>query len=246
MLILTTSIILAATLYAAFLFLPQWDSWLSRTKRASHGYGKICCLTFDDGPSEWTPQILDILKEHDIKATFFVTGERAGKYPGMVKRAADDGHTIGNHTMTHRKLTFCSKTSASSEIAGCSKVLESITGHAPSLFRAPHGFKRPGLKKMLSKMDLQLVPWTKGIWDTDMPPPRTLVERVKRRMRPLEILLLHDGIDNRPIPQHRRSTVEALPGIIDEYRKRGYKFMTVNELTNNHPSPTPPYKGGDI
>jgi len=80
-------------------------------------------------------------------------------------------------------------------------------------------------------MGLTLIPWTKGIWDTDMPPADELIRRVSKKFEPLEILLLHDGIDNRKIPQNRDSMVAALPKIIEEYRKRGYTFMTISELS---------------
>jgi len=263
MILLTLTLTLA--FYILYLFIPQWDSWLFRVRKTLKQGEKICCLTFDDGPSkEWTPQILDILKGNDIRANFFITGERANQSPDIVKRIASEGHEIGNHTMTHRKLTFCSKEVLQKEIAECNEVLKSITGKSPLLFRAPHGFKPPlmRIRNVIARTQserskippspplkkggvgafgistapsdffkgLTLIPWTKGLWDTDMPPADVLIKRVTKNFKPLEILLLHDGIDNRPIPQHRESTVEALPKIIDEYKKRGYRFATVSEL----------------
>jgi len=222
---------LALALYILYLFIPQWDSWLWRAKRKARANGRVCCLTFDDGPSKWTPGVLDILKKAGIRATFFVTGERAAAYPDIVRKISGEGHVIGSHTMTHRKLTFVNGDTLEKEIAGCNDTLKSITGVSPSLFRAPHGFKRPFFKRTLSKMGLTLIPWTKGIWDTDMPPADELIRRVSKKFEPLEILLLHDGIDNRKIPQNRDSMVAALPKIIEEYRKRGYTFMTISELS---------------
>lgn len=224
-------VLLTAGAYFLYLFLPQWDSWLYKTRRKIRRNGKVCCLTFDDGPSkEWTPQILDILNEYGIKATFFVTGERTAAWPQIVKRIADENHEIGNHTMSHRIITFRPKKDVTEEIKECSLIIENIAGVKPTLFRSPHGFKRLGLKKILDENKLKLVPWTKGLWDTNMPPSKELLKRLKRKFDPLEILLLHDGIDNRKMPQHRKATVEILPEIISEYKQRGYTFKTISEI----------------
>lgn len=217
--------------YVLYLFLPQWDWWLYRTRKKIDAKEKICCLTFDDGPSkEWTPQVLDILNEYSIRATFFITGERALTYPDTVKRIASENHEIGNHTMTHRIITFRSKADVEDEIKECSSTIENLSGFKPALFRSPHGFKRFGLKNILANNELKLVPWTKGLWDTNMPPSKELLKRLKRKFDRLEILLLHDGLDNRKIRQHRQSTVDALPKIISEYQQRGYTFKTIGEL----------------
>lgn len=257
MIFLTSTLALTLALYILYLFIPQWDWWLLNAKRVAKKNGPVCCLTFDDGPSrEWTPQILDILKEYGARSTFFITGERARANPGLTRRIADEGHEIGNHTMTHKKLTFCSLKTLKREISECSEIIKSITGKYPSLFRAPHGFKPPLMKirKVIARSkttkqsrkyhgiattpsgsrndlrNLTLIPWTKGLWDTDMPPAAELLRRLNKKFDPLEILLLHDGIDNRPISQNRKATVEALPEIIEEYKKRGYKFTTISEL----------------
>jgi peptidoglycan/xylan/chitin deacetylase (PgdA/CDA1 family) len=258
MIFLTSTLALTLALYVLYLFVPQWDLWLFRAKRRAKRNGPICCLTFDDGPSkEWTPQVLDILKEYGIKSTFFITGKRARANPDITKRIALEGHEIGNHTMTHRKLTFCSLKTLRREISECAEVIKSITGKYPVLFRAPHGFKPPLIKirNVIARSDttrqsrknhgiattpagsrndyleqFMSVPWTKGLWDTDMPSAEELLRRLNKKFDPLEILLLHDGIDNRPIQQNRKSTVEALPKIIEEYKKRGYTFMTIGNL----------------
>jgi len=231
MIFLTLSLALVLALYILYLFVPQWDWWLLRAKSYAKKNGPVCCLTFDDGPSkEWTPQVLDILREYGIRSTFFITGERARANPDIVKRVADEGHEIGNHTNSHRIISFRRGKIVKDEISECGNTLQEITGRTPSLIRTPHGFKRPGIKKMLKEMNLTLVPWTKGLWDTDMPPAAELLRRLNKKFDPLEILLLHDGIDNRPITQNRTSTIEALPKIIEEYRKRGYTFKIISDL----------------
>jgi peptidoglycan/xylan/chitin deacetylase (PgdA/CDA1 family) len=192
---------------------------------------RVVALTFDDGPTEpWTSRILDNLKERGVKATFFVVGEHANENSAAVKRAHDEGHVIGCHTATHRILTFMKPNKRLREIESSADAVEGIVGERPKYIRLPHGFKFPGMHLKLKQLDLVPIPWTKGIWDTDMPPADELVERVKRGMRPFEVLLLHDGITGDRPEATRQSLIEALPRIIDEYRSRGYEFKTIAEL----------------
>lgn len=215
---------------ALWVFIPQWDPWL-RKMRGAH-YGKrVVALTFDDGPTEpWTSRVLDILKERGVKATFFVVGEHAKGNSALVKRTFDEGHVIGCHTATHRILTFMKPDGRFREIESGAEEIENIIGQRPKFIRLPHGFKFSGMHLTLKKRGLTPIPWTKGIWDTDMPPADELVRRVKKDMRPFEVLLLHDGITGKRPDANRQSLVDALPIIIDEYRRRGYEFMTIADL----------------
>lgn len=215
---------------ALWIFIPQWDPWLGRMRGAFSGR-RVVALTFDDGPTEpWTSRVLDILKERGIRATFFVVGAHAMGSPALVKRAFDEGHVIGCHTATHKILTFMKPAERISEIESGAKAVEGILSQRPKYIRLPHGFKFPGMRGVLKKKGLTSIPWTKGIWDTDMPPADELLSRVKRGMRPFEVLLLHDGITDDRTNANRQSLVEALPIIIDEYRRGGYEFMTVADL----------------
>jgi peptidoglycan/xylan/chitin deacetylase (PgdA/CDA1 family) len=215
---------------ALWVFIPQWDPWLRKMRGEFYGR-RVVALTFDDGPTEpWTSRVLDILKERGVKATFFVVGEHAKGNPALVKRAYDEGHTVGCHTATHRILTFMKPAERLSEIESGAKAVEEISGRRPKYIRLPHGFKFPGMHLKLKQLDLVPIPWTKGVWDTDMPPADELLRRVKRDMKPFEVLLLHDGITGDRPDATRRSLVEALPRIVDEYRRRGYEFKTIAEL----------------
>lgn len=215
---------------ALWIFIPQWDPWIGKMRGAFSGR-RVVALTFDDGPTEpWTSRILDILKERGIKATFFVVGQHAKGNPALVKRAFDDGHVIGCHTQAHRILTFMKPAERLSEIETGADAIEEIIGQRPKYLRLPHGFKFPCMHLKLKKLDLIPVPWTKGIWDTDMPPADVLVGRVKNGMRPFEVLLLHDGITGDRPEASRQSLVDALPIIIDEYMRSGYEFMTIADL----------------
>jgi peptidoglycan/xylan/chitin deacetylase (PgdA/CDA1 family) len=147
-----------------------------------------------------------------------------------VKRAYDEGHIVGCHTATHRILTFMNPDRRFREIESGADDVEAITGKRPKYVRLPHGFKFPGMHQTLEKRGLTPIPWTKGVWDTDMPPADQLVRRVKKDMKPFEVLLLHDGITGNCPDANRQSLVEALPIVIDEYRRRGYEFKTIAEL----------------
>jgi chitin deacetylase len=221
---------LAMGVAALWIFIPQWDPWLRRTRRELRGK-KIVALTFDDGPTEpWTSRVLDILKKHDVRATFFVVGTHAKMFPGVVKRAFDEGHVIGGHSATHRILTFLHPDQRLEEIESSIDIIEGIIGCRPNFFRLPHGFKFPGMYKILSGWNLIPIPWTKGLWDTDMPSSDALMKRFAKEFQPFEVLLLHDGITGDDIDAHRESMIESLPTIIEEYRRRGYTFMTIADL----------------
>src|SRR5262245_24282333 len=106
--------------------------------------GKSVALTFDDGPNpDATPLILDALNERGVKATFFILGRHAEQWPALVKRVADEGHTIGNHGWYHRKLHFKSPAYVRRDLELGTRAIESITALRPRLFRAPHGFRSP-------------------------------------------------------------------------------------------------------
>ena len=216
--------------YALYLLWPQWDGWLFDQRKRHRGQ-KIAALTFDDGPDEpWTRQILDILRQEGVLATFFVLGEKAKSYPEMVQLIADEGHDVGNHTMSHRILTHRGTAFAHHEIARASETIAKACGQRPALFRAPHGFKSPSIRPILKEQGLKLIPWTKGLWEIDGAKKPTLLKRFRKRFSKLEILLLHDGVDSALTLKDRSATVETLPGIIAEYRRRGYRFMSIGEL----------------
>lgn len=227
---LLTAIWLAMGLAALWIFVPQWDPWLKAIRKKFRGR-KIVALTFDDGPSEpWTTQVLDILQREGIHATFFVVGEHAKLHADVIRRTHTEGHVIGGHTATHRILTFLNPAERLEEIETSIDTIENIIGCRPNFFRLPHGFKFPGMYTMLKKWNLIPIPWTRGLWDTAMPTADVLVQRCMKRLKPFEIVLLHDGIANSDKTAHREHVVAALPAIITEFRKRGYAFVTIADL----------------
>jgi peptidoglycan/xylan/chitin deacetylase (PgdA/CDA1 family) len=197
---------------------------------AGSGGGKEIALTFDDGPSGYTGQVLDILDRRGAKATFFIVGRNARVNVALVRRAVESGHEIGNHTWSHTALTSLKKKARHDEVEGASDAVRSAVGHEPRLFRPPYGAMRPGTNREVRRAGLMPVVWSVDAHDYD---PRVtakaLVARVTKALRPGSIILLHDGGGD------RKKTIAALPKILDEIERRGYRAVTVTQLLNDAP-----------
>ncbi|NQE36668.1 polysaccharide deacetylase family protein [Microcoleus asticus] len=184
---------------------------------------KAIALTFDDGPwPKTTKQILDILKENNIKATFFWVGRYLKTSPEIGKQVAAAGHAIGNHTWNHEYLKY-NEDGAAREIDRTSSLIEELTGVQTSMFRPPGGILNNGLVAYAQKKNYAVVMWSADSFDW-----RTLTEslmdNVMRQANSGGIVLMHDGGGN------RSRTVKALPDIIARLRNEGYIFVTVPEL----------------
>jgi peptidoglycan/xylan/chitin deacetylase (PgdA/CDA1 family) len=199
---------------------------------------RLMSLTFDDGPTEpYTSSILDILKKYQVKATFFVLGRKVELYPEAVKKIVADGHEIGNHGYDHKVLPLKSLSGIKAEIKRTEDLILSLTGKKPALFRAPHGWKRPCLKKALREAGYELVSWTAGVWDTDRPGEQKIIRRSLKTFRNGAILLFHDG---RGLEENADCSqlVAALPAIIESALSQGFQFMTVSQLLELSRTPT--------
>ena len=179
-------------------------------------------LTFDDGPSAaWTPALLDGLKERGVKATFFLIGENADKNPEIVKRMAEEGHLIGNHTYHHVELTKVSENEARLELADTSAAIVRITGKEPEYMRPPFGAWQRKLEQ-----EIQMLPvlWTIDPLDWTTENQDEIVNKVVTEAEENDIILLHDCY---------KSSVEAGLRIIDILQEEGFVFVTVDELLLN-------------
>lgn len=193
-------------------------------------------LTFDDGPSpDTTPKVLDALAAAGMRATFFVLGKHAQRYPELVARIAREGHQVASHGWGHGILVFSSPKAVGRELAETERVLASAGAARPSLFRAPHGFRSPWLAWTLKRHGYQGVGWSKGVFDTARPGAGVIVERSVAAMRPGAILLLHDADGNGN--EDRSQTAEALPEILNQVRARGLRAVTISELDTLQPPP---------
>ncbi|MEG4009510.1 polysaccharide deacetylase family protein [Microcoleus sp. Pol11C1] len=184
---------------------------------------KAIALTFDDGPwPKTTTQILDILKENNIKATFFWVGKYLKNSPEIGQQVAAAGHAIGNHTWNHEYLQY-NEDGAAREIDRTSSLIEDLTGIQTSMFRPPGGILNNGLTAYAQKNNYAVVMWSADSFDWRTL-TESLIDNVMRQANSGGIVLMHDGGGN------RARTVKALPDIIARLRNEGYSFVTVPEL----------------
>lgn len=190
----------------------------------------VIALTFDDGPSPYTAQVLDILDRYQVKATFFVIGQNVERHPDLARRIVAEGHVIGNHTYSH-PLWGAVETPGrmAHELDAAAAVIQETTGVTPTLFRPPHGWRSPWMISLAHRKGYQVVTWSISPDDWRQPPPEVIVRRVVSRARPGAIILLHDGLETQQNPPVQ-NTVEALPRIIETLQAQGYRFVTIPEL----------------
>jgi len=183
---------------------------------------KEVALTFDDGPDpEVTPQILDILKQEGVPATFFVVGCKAERYPELIRREADEGHDFGNHTYHHFELTDLDSIGVRVEITRTNEVLEGIVGSRTRWFRAPGCHYTPDALKVIRKCGMVRVDTLDNSGDWANPGVPAILRRTVAHLSPGDVILCHDRI-----PQ----TVKALPRLIHTLRKRGYRIVPLAQL----------------
>ena len=221
---LLTASVAGAAIHGAFhRNSPVFGSVLGRLP----GRERRIALTFDDGPNpEATPRILDTLAHHDARATFFILGTHAEKWPAIVRRIADEGHRVGNHGYFHRKLHLKSPGYVRKDILLGSEAIEDAASVSPALFRAPHGFRSPWVTRIAASLGQKTVGWSLGVWDSDRPGVEHIVERTTSGVRPGSIVLLHDG-DGYDAAGDRMQTANAVPLIISGLRNRGYTLATI-------------------
>ena len=192
--------------------------------------GNAVSITFDDGPNPLaTPRILDVLRDEGVRATFFVLGRHAERWPDLVRRMADEGHQLGNHGYWHRKLHRRTPGYVRDDLVRGTAAIERASGGLrPHVFRAPHGFRNPWVTPIAASLGQRTIGWSLGVWDSARPGAEEIVRRALHGMRAGSILLLHDG-DGYDPDGDRLQTAEALPAIIRGLRARGLTFSTLPE-----------------
>jgi len=193
-----------------------------------HGNRKLAeiALTFDDGPSsQATPQILDILKRYDVKATFFVVGKFIEKNKDILKREADEGHLIGNHTFSHAKGTMTDIEKINTELVRTDNLISEYTGKSVDYFRPPFGFENWRFLTEAELLDYTIVLWTLDVADWNRSrTEKDITSKILKLTRNGTIILLHDG------GVSREALIDSLPVVIKGLKKKGYKFVTVDEM----------------
>jgi peptidoglycan/xylan/chitin deacetylase (PgdA/CDA1 family) len=193
-----------------------YDADLGVLKAGDPDWNEVC-LTIDDGPNPLTtPRLLEILSEKGIKATFFLIGERARKYPDLVKRIVEGGHELGNHTMTHARLARSSRQEILNEIERARSAIEGTAGLRIRLFRPPGGGLSEDVYSVAKELGLTTVLWTQVSKDYEATPPAKIVTSALEHAESGSILVMHDG---------RPETLAALPAIIEALRLKGLSFV---------------------
>ena len=186
--------------------------------------GQCMALTFDDGPSEYTPKILDILKEKGVHATFYNLGNSAIKYPDYTKRLVEEGNELASHTMRHQNLPTLDRESLRSEITKAFDVVNKASGKTVQMIRAPYGAFTATEWGRCGDLISCNVLWNIDTLDWKRPGADAIKNNVLSHAKNGRIVLMHDGGGD------RSQDVDALPGIIDGLTQAGYKLVTVQEL----------------
>ena len=195
---------------------------------------RTVALTFDDGPGPWTPAVLDVLRQAQVQATFFVVGKSVAAEPEMLRRVLADGHALGNHTWSHKipsATTGWNRPTLTREIERTSQAILDAVGRKPCLFRPPGGVAK-GADTVSHAAHLSVILWSVDTRDWANRPAGTedLARVIRKRAiaglaQEHPVILLHDGGGD------RAATVAALPGIIEDYRAHGYRFVTLGKIT---------------
>ncbi len=211
MLIIIVVLISLTVLFAGSLNIG-WNLYLRSVNRLP-GSKEEVMITFDDGPHPiYTGKVLDLLAKRGVKALFFMIGERAVANPEVVKRVADEGHTIGIHSMNHTpEFTLLSAERVKADLTRCREVLEEISGREVILFRPPYGVTNPNIAKAVREMGLVCVGWSIRSFDTIIKSKRNIIKRVEKRLSPGGIILLHDSLPG---------SVEVVEGVLETIKIR--------------------------
>ena len=212
------------------------SSFWARTLWRAPVATKAVALTFDDGPDpEFTPRVLEILREREVTATFFCVGARVREHPALAKAIVEAGHTIGNHSDSHGMwINFSFKAKLAAEIAACNEAIQQATGKTPSLYRAPHGFKNPSLGDALKAAGMVAVGWQVRGFDAVVNDAASIAQRIVEKAKPGGVILLHDGAGLQGSTD-RKATLEALPVVIDGLKARGLEIAPLPQLLGVEP-----------
>lgn len=190
---------------------------------AVHVDGPFIAMTFDDGPNEkLTPELLDILADRRLHATFFVVGENAEAHPEILQRAVREGHEIGNHSWTHPAFAKMRDESVRRELQKTDDAIRTAIGTRPVLMRPPYGSITSRQKQWIySEFGYRIILWDVDPLDWKRPGPAVVTSRIVRGARPGSIILSHDI---------HPGTIKAMPAAFDQLLAKGFKFVTVSEL----------------
>ena len=226
----------AAASYAGYATMAPRSQLYGRT--LTHGTDPTqLALTYDDGPNDpHTLRLLDILAQHNARATFFLIGRYVRQRPEIARAVQSAGHEIGNHTYSHPNLIFVSAARLRQEIETCTKALEDALGTTPRLFRPPFGGRRPNVLRTARELGLKTVMWSVTGYDWNAESPEAILGKVAPQLNSAraEIVLLHDG-GHTNFGADRSHTVEATRHLLESAGKT--RFVSVSELVSKANTP---------
>lgn len=187
--------------------------------------GKLVALTFDDGPIPVeTERILNVLRKHDVKATFFMLGIQVQRHPAIARRVVSDGHSVGSHTYGHTRLDVVAPAEVRKQVLRGRRQVQQATDVGSAWFRPPYGRMNAPAWRIARQLKMRTVLWDVDSRDWTRPGPKKIAAVVLRDTKPGSVVLLHDGGGD------RRQTAQALDTIIPKLRDAGYTFVTLDEL----------------
>ncbi|WP_149400227.1 polysaccharide deacetylase family protein [Dictyobacter arantiisoli] len=185
-------------------------------------------LTFDDGPNPtYTPQVLSILAQHHVHATFFAIGNQVQSNPNLVKQAIGDGNVVEDHTWDHPDLTKLTPAAISKEVTSAADAVQKATGQRPGLLRPPYGSVNATVRAQVAALNMTMVIWNVDTVDWSRPGVASIENTALNNAHNGSIILMHDGGGD------RSQTVAALPHIITTLQQRGYQLVTVPDLLHD-------------
>jgi peptidoglycan/xylan/chitin deacetylase (PgdA/CDA1 family) len=205
--------------------------WYGRTFHGLKGRTRKIALTYDDGPNDpYTPQLMDVLAKHEVRATFFLIGRFVSRRPDIVRDLVKAGHIVGNHTYTHPPLIFETSVQVRIQLVSCRQAIEDAVGQHSNLFRPPYGGRRPGVFRIARELGLQPIMWNAIGYDwLDSATPQNIERNVAKSIRGGDVVVLHDG-GHKQLGIDRSRTVAATDLLITRYKAEGYEFVTIPEL----------------
>ena len=211
--------------------MAPWGQWYGSTFNGLKGKTRKIALTYDDGPNDpYTPELLEVLARHQVRATFFLIGRFVSRRPNIVRDLVQAGHVAGNHTHTHPPLIFETSVQIRIQLTACRQAIEDAAGEHSNLFRPPYGGRRPAVFRIARELGLQPVMWNAIGYDwLENTNPHRIEQNVAKSIRGGDVVVLHDG-GHKHLGTDRSRTVAATDLLITRYKAQGYEFVTVPEL----------------
>ena len=201
------------------------------TTEPDDGTEKLAALTFDDGPGPYTEQLLDYLKSQNVPATFFLIGRNVSeKYEPLLRRMIDEGHDVGGHSYSHKKLTQLAASDLTREMNKSTAAVKTVTGLPVTLFRAPYGAVNSAVQARAREMGLRLIGWSVDTndWRYQKADQAEAQKQIlyntfdgKYPVKNGAIILMHDV---------HKNSVDSVPALVEELQARGYRLVTVSDL----------------